>query len=285
MKTGLVMEGGAMRGMFTAGVTDVMMENGITYDGAVGVSAGAVFGCNYKSRQPGRVIRYNKRFAKDWRFCSVRSLLLTGDLFGAEFCYKTIPQDLDYFDVEAFAENPMNFYVVCTDMETGRAVYHNCLKGDERDLKWMRASASMPLASRAVVIDGRKLSDGGTADSIPLRYMQHKGYDKNVVILTQPPTYRKKLQKSFGAIEAGLFRYPVLARALKARPERYNRSVEYVRSEEAAGRAFVICPRESLNIGHTEHDPAELERVYQIGRAEAEKRLPELMEFLKEDVR
>ena len=123
MKTGLVLEGGAMRGLFSAGVMDVLMEHQIAFDGAIGVSAGAAFGCNYKSRQPGRVIRYNTEYARDPRYCSLRSLFKTGDLFGADFCYHELPNKLDPFDTEAFQQNPMEFYVVCTDVLTGEAVY------------------------------------------------------------------------------------------------------------------------------------------------------------------
>ena len=130
MKHGLVMEGGAMRGLFTAGVIDVMMEQNIVFDGAVGVSAGAVFGCNYKSHQIGRVLRYNLAFCQDPRYCSMRSRIKTGDLFGADFCYRQIPDELDVFDREAYANSPMDFYVVGTDVRSGRAVYHNCLTGD-----------------------------------------------------------------------------------------------------------------------------------------------------------
>ena len=134
MKRGLVLEGGAMRGLFTAGVTDVMLERGVTYDGIVGVSAGAVFGCNYKSHQPGRVLRYNLRFCRDPRYCSVRSWAKTGDLYGADFCYRAIPDELDPFDRAAYAADPTDFWVVCTDADTGKPVYHNCLTGDENDL-------------------------------------------------------------------------------------------------------------------------------------------------------
>lgn len=140
MKTGLVMEGGAMRGMYTAGVTDVFMENNITFDGAIGVSAGAVFGCNLKSHQIGRVIRYNKKYCKDKRYKSIRSLLRTGDLFGVSFCYHEIPEKLDVFDVDAFKNSPMEFYVTCTDMKTGKPVYHKCETGSPKDIEWMRAS-------------------------------------------------------------------------------------------------------------------------------------------------
>ena len=146
MKRGLVLEGGAMRGMFSAGAMDVMMEQGISFDGIMGVSAGAVFGCNYKSNQPGRVLRYNLRFCQDPRYCSFRSFLKTGDLYGGEFCYREIPNKLDPFDRAAYRASPMDFYVVAADVETGQAVYRNCLEGGEEDLQWFRASASMPLA-------------------------------------------------------------------------------------------------------------------------------------------
>ena len=141
MKTGLVLEGGAMRGIFTAGVTDVLMENNITFNGAVGVSAGACFGCNCKSNQNGRAIRYNLRFCKDKRYCSMHSLITTGNMFNAEFCYHTIPDKLDIFDVQAFETNPMEFYIVATDIDTGKAVYHRMKKADYRELEWIRASS------------------------------------------------------------------------------------------------------------------------------------------------
>ncbi len=192
MKKGLVLEGGGMRALFTVGVTDVLMENGITFDGAIGVSAGAAFGCNYKSCQPGRAIRYNTRFAKDKRYCSMSSLIRTGDLFGADFCYKRIPRDLDKFDDEAYDNNPMEFYVVCTDIETGAPVYKSCPVSDEVMLEYIRASASLPLISNIVEIDGKKLLDGGITDSIPLKCFESIGFDRNVVILTQPKDYVKK---------------------------------------------------------------------------------------------
>ena len=147
MTPGLVMEGGAMRGMFTAGVIDILMENNIEFDGAIGVSAGASFGCNFKSRQIGRVIRYNKRFCRDKRYCSLSSLIKTGDLYGAEFCYRTLPDELDLFDVKTYSANPMPFYVVVTECDSGRPVYRAINKGDHEDLDWMRASASMPVVS------------------------------------------------------------------------------------------------------------------------------------------
>ena len=159
MKTALIMEGGAMRGMFTCGVMDVLMENGITFDGAAGISAGACFGCNFKSGQIGRPIRYNKEYCRDPRYCSFRSLILTGDLYNADFCYRELPEVLDPFDREAFAKNPMAFYVGATDVETGECVFHRCTDGSGEDMLWFRASASMPVVSRPVRIGDRVEAD------------------------------------------------------------------------------------------------------------------------------
>ena len=183
MKSGLIMEGGAMRGMFTCGVIDVFMEEGIDFDGAAGISAGAVFGCNFKSRQIGRPIRYNKNYCRDPRYCSMRSLLKTGDLYGVDFCYHELPDILDPFDAAAFKENPMDFYVGATNVGTGKILFHNCRDGGENDIQWMRASASMPIVSRPVQIGKYTLLDGGIADPIPFLFMEKKGYDRNVMML------------------------------------------------------------------------------------------------------
>ena len=152
MKKGLVLEGGAMRGLFSAGVIDILMENNLLPDGVIGVSAGAAFGCNIKSKQPGRVIRYNKKLAHDWRYASFRSLLTTGDYFGGEYAYHYMPRHLDYFDVETFNNNPMEFWAVCTNVGTGKAVYKRLMEVDNNCLEYIRASASMPIAARIVTV-------------------------------------------------------------------------------------------------------------------------------------
>lgn len=280
MKTGLVLEGGAMRGMFTCGVTDVMMENGITFDGAIGVSAGAAFGCNIKSGQIGRAIRYNKRFCKDPRFGSFRSVLRSGDLYDAEFCYRTLPYELDVFDTKAYRENPMEFYVTCTDVNTGKPVYHRCMEGSNADIQWMRASASMPIVSRVVKLEGYELLDGGMADSIPIRYFEQLGYSRNVVILTQPPEYRKEKNKMMPLLRLFLHKYPQVIKTMEKRHLVYNETLEYIREKEQKGEILVIRPPEPLNIGSMTNDPAELERVYQIGRSTAEKRVEEVKAYL-----
>ena len=282
MKTALIMEGGAMRGMFTSGVMDVLMENSITFDGAAGISAGAVFGCNFKSGQIGRPIRYNKEYCRDPRYCSVRSLFRTGDLYGADFCYRELPDALDPFDREAFAGNPMAFYAGATDVETGECVFHLCTDGGETDMLWFRASASMPIVSRPVRIGDRCYLDGGIADAVPYAYMQEQGYDRNVIILTQPKGYRKK-QETTPVMKLLLRQLPKIREAMEHRHEMYNRQMDELDRMETEKTALIIRPPEDLRIGHIEKNPDELERVYRIGRKEAEKRLPEIRQWLREN--
>ncbi len=279
MKKGLVLEGGAMRGLFTAGIIDVMMEAGVEPDGLIGVSAGAAFGCNYKSRQPGRAIRYNTRFAKDARYSGLKSLLTTGDYFNAQFGYHIVPYQYDLFDVETFEHNPMEFMVVCTDVLTGQAVYHKMDRVDFDELEWLRASASMPLASKVVEVAGHKLLDGGVADSIPLAYFESIGYDRNVVILTQPEGYVKHRTKLMPLMRIGLRRYPEMIQAMDRRYLMYNHELEFVRQAEREGRCLVIRPDEKLPIGHISHDPEEMKRVYQIGREMGDRYIERIKAF------
>ncbi len=281
MKTGLVLEGGAMRGMFTAGVLDVLMENNIEVDGVIGVSAGATFGCNYKSKQIGRTIRYNMKYCSDPRYCSLRSLIKTGDLFGAEFCYHVLPEQLDLFDNETYESNPTEFHMVATDVNTGEPVYYKCDKFDHKGLEWVRASASMPLVSRIVEIDGRQMLDGGISDSIPLSYFQSIGYEKNIVVLTQPRNYIKKENKLLPVMKLALKQYPNLLETMKNRHTNYNETLEYIRNEEKKGSILVLCPDEKLPVGRIEHNPQKLKAVYDIGRETALAHLDEIKTFLQ----
>ena len=280
MKTGLIMEGGAMRGMFTAGVLDVLMENGLVTDGAIGVSAGAVFGCNYKSHQIGRVIRYNTEYCNDKRYASFKNLVKTGNLYSEQFCYHEVPEKLDPFNEAAFADSPMDFFVVCTDVKTGEPIYHKCRKGDAEDVLWMEASASMPLAAKIVKIGHYGLLDGGVADSIPVRFFESIGYKRNLIILTQPKGYTKKKNKFLPAIRARYFRYPAFVEAVADRHERYNETLSYISMLEQAGKDYVIRPPIPLEIGAMERDPAQLRRVYETGRAVAQIQVEKIRDFL-----
>ena len=268
-----------MRGLFTAGIIDVMMEAGVEPDGLIGVSAGAAFGCNYKSRQPGRAVRYNTRFAKDPRYSGLRSLIKTGDYFNAEFGYHIVPKEYDIFDTEAFEQNRLVFVFVCTDVTTGEAVYHQMDRVTFDELEWLRASASMPLASKVVEVGGRKLLDGGVADSIPLAYFERIGYERNVVILTQPEGYVKEPNRLMPLMRLALRKYPKMLEAMENRHLMYNQELEYVRQAEREGRCLVIRPDEKLPIGHISHDPENMRRVYEIGRRKGEKHLDQIIDF------
>lgn len=279
MKTGLVLEGGGMRGLFTAGVMDVMMAHGIRFDGIVGVSAGATFGCNYKSHQAGRVLRYNIRFKDDPRYMGLRSLLRTGDLVGAEFSYHTLPNELDVFDSETFNNDPAEFHVVCTDVQTGEPVYHRIDQMDDEGLEWIRASASMPLVSRPVPLDDRLLLDGGISDSIPLRYFQQQGFDRNIVILTQPKGFYKKRTKLMPLFHLFMRRYPAIVRAMSRRHIMYNEELAFLEEQEQQGSILLICPQDTLPIGRTEQDEAKMRRVYDMGRQKAEGMLTQIKDY------
>ncbi len=284
MKKGLVMEGGAMRGMFTCGVIDVLMDAGIAFDSAIGVSAGATFGLNYKSKQVGRPLRYNKKYCNDKRYASLRSLFTTGDVYNVDFCYNTLPYELDIWDTETFYNNPMDFYCVVTDLNTGEAVYHKCDNVDYTpegaDIQWIRASASMPVVSRPVEIDGGIYLDGGMADSIPLKFMEKQGCDKILVIETQPANYIKKPQKHMWLIKLKLGKFKNMIETMTNRYKVYNEQKAYVKSREKSGNVFVIRPEAPLNIGATENNPDELQRVYDIGRGTALDCLDKLKSYL-----
>lgn len=280
MKKGLVLEGGGMRGLFTAGVMDVMMEHGIRFDGIVGVSAGASFGCNYKSHQIGRVLRYNIRFKDDPQYMGLRSLLKTGNLVAAEFSYHTLPKELDVFDFDAYNADLAEFHVVCTDVLTGEPVYHRIDFMDDEGLEWIRASASMPLVSKPVNIDGRLLLDGGISDSIPLRYFQEQGFERNVVILTQPKGFYKKRTRLMPLFHLFSSRYPAIVEAMSRRHLMYNEELAYLTDQERRGNILLIYPQDTLPIGRTEQNEEKMRRVYAMGREKAEEMLGEILAFV-----
>ena len=279
MKKGLILEGGAMRGLFTAGVIDVMMEHNIDVDGIVGVSAGVCFGCNYKSRQIGRSIRYNVKYAKEPLYCSFRSLLATGNLYNKGFAYYQIPFKLDKVDKKTFDNNPMEFWIVATDVKTGRPVYKKAEKINRETMEWIRASSSMPLVSKVVEIDGHGYLDGGISDSIPLKFFESIGYDKNIVVTTQPEDYRKPAISKPKAMKIALKKYPAVFEAMSHRHEMYNEQVDYILQKEAEGEILVIRPKNALPIDRISHDPDEMTFVYNIGREVATEMLPKIKEF------
>ena len=279
IRTGLVLEGGGMRGIYTAGVLDVLMENKIVFDGVIGVSAGAIHGCSMVSGQNGRSIRYYKNYHKDKRFMSFHNWLRTGDLVDEEFCYHIIPEELDPYDNEAFLKSETKFYVTCTNLETGKAEYIR-MQDMFEDIDYLRASASMPYVSRIVEKDGMKLLDGGCSDSIPLSQFIKMGYNRNVVVLTRPRGYRKKPEKK-GLARLVYRKFPKFVETLEKRPKVYNMTVKYIEKLERDGKVFVIRPSEPLKVGRMSHDEAEIAATYEAGRREAMACLDKLKTWLK----
>lgn len=279
---GLVLEGGGMRGMYTAGALDVLMENKITFDKTVGVSAGAVFGCSFHSGQYGRAIRYNKKYCRDKRYMSLRSLIFTGDLFGKDFCYRELPEKLDPFDNKSFLENPGEFYVVTTDINTGKPIYHLCTDCGEKDLEWMRASASMPFVSRIVKTDGYEMLDGGVSDSIPVEWMMNQGADKIFAILTRPCDYRKKENKLSAVFNNFYKKYPALVKAMNERYIEYNRTLDMIDKLEKEGKIFLLRPEKAMEISRAENNPDKLQMTYDLGREDMRRKLDDLKKYLEE---
>lgn len=282
MKRGLVLEGGGMRGLFSEGFFDVMQEAGITVDGMIGVSAGALFGCNYKSHQVGRGLRYNVRFKDDSRYMGWRSFLTTGNLVNAKFAYHTMPTELDVFDIPTFEADPMEFYLVCTDIEKGVPIYHQIGHVEDSTFEWFRATGSMPIVSTPVEIDGMKLLDGGLVDCIPLQHFQALGYERNIVILTRPKGYQKTPNKMNWLFRICCSKYPKVAECMARRHEMYNAQLQYIEEQAEKGNILVIYPDHPLNIGRIELNEPKLRAIYQHGHEKAHAMLEDVKRFLAE---
>ena len=277
--TALILEGGGMRGTFTAGVLDYLMERGFPLRDVYGVSAGACLGCSYLCGQVGRGLRVWTNYIDDKRYCSMESLRRTGDLFGAEFNYKLIPFELDPLDYDAFDRNPSRFVAVVTNVETGRAEY---IRIDDlaAGIPVVQASASLPLISNIQVIDGKKYLDGGIADSIPLQKSIDDGHRRNVVILTQAAGYRKRPNRAMPLIALRYRKCPAFVEAVRRRHDMYNAALELIAREEAAGRVFVIRPDAPPEVGRVERDAEKLRALHAAGYAVGKREYDRLMAFL-----
>ncbi len=279
MSIALVLEGGAKRGIYTAGVLDVLLENNLVADAVIGVSAGAVHGASYVSGQIGRSIRYYMKYGNYYKFMSLKNWLLTGNVVDTKFCYYELPEILDKFDHETFEKSKTKYYVVCSNIETGKSEYILC-KELKRSITYLRASASLPVFSKIVEIDGKKLLDGGICDSIPLKASQKMGFDKNVVVLTRPLGYRKKKSK-FLTFTKWLYRkFPNFAKAIENRPNMYNEQLDFVEAEaKKSSNTIVIRPSVDLGVKHMEKDLNKVKSMYELGRQDALDVLEELKNF------
>lgn len=283
MKTGLVLEGGAMRGMYTAGVLDVFMEEDITFDGVIGVSAGALFGVNLLSKQAGRVIRYNKRFNADPNYLGLRPLLRTGNIVDTDYAYDRVPHRLDVFDDETYRASNVPFYAVVTNVETGEPEY---IKIDSvfEQMDVLRASGSMPFVSKPVEIGGKKYLDGAIADSIPFEKFMEMGYDR-LVVLTKPAGYVKKPMSPLLIRMCYAKAYPKFAQKVRDRHIMYNASTAHLGELEREGTVLVLRPSQHIRISRVEKDPDKLQALYDVGVRDAKEEAEQIRRFLSADKR
>jgi len=283
MKIGLVLEGGAMRGMYTAGILDIMMEHQIKINGAIGVSAGALFGVNYLSGQNGRVIRYNKRFNSDKNYMGILPLLKEGNIISTKYAYHDVPYELDVFDDAAYrkAAEEIPFYAVVTEVETGRPKYVR-IRSVYKQMDVLRASASMPFVSKPVKIGDSRYLDGGISDSVPFEWMYGNEYDRLIVVLTRDLSYRKE-PMSPALVKVCYRKYPQLQSQLLRRHTIYNEAIEALKQREADGQAFVIRPSVPIEIGCIESDPSKLQAVYELGLNDGEAQIEALKTYLGQE--
>lgn len=279
-KTALILEGGSFRGQFTAGVLDVFMEHGITFDACYGVSAGILNGMSFKSRQIGRANRINLAFCNDPRYIGARSLLTSGSIVGYDFMLDEVQNRLDPFDNEVFLENPMRLIATVTNVLFGTAEYLP-VEDATADLDIVRASTSLPLVTPPVQIGANRYLDGGIADSVPVEHaLEEAGFDRAVVVLTQHRAYEKEPYELVAAARARYGSLPYLVEALATRHERYNAQREHIWAYEDEGRALVIAPDRPVEVGHIEHDTSKLLDLYIQGRQEGQRLLEEIRAFI-----
>lgn len=279
MKTGLVLEGGAMRGIYTAGVLDTFLHKGIKVDGVIGVSAGVVHGCSYVSEQKERSIRYTLKYRNNSGYMSLRSLIKTGNIVDTEFCYHEIPEKLDPYDNEAFMSSETDFYAVCSNVETGKAEYI-LIKDLIKQMEAVRASASMPFLSQIVETDGMKLLDGGVCDSVPLKKFMELGYDRIIVILTKVKGYVPR-PNNLRLSKRKYSKYPNFTDALITRHIRYIDNLNYVNQMEEEGKILVIRPSREVNISRTEKNLARIWEMYDLGRTDASAKMEDVKKWLE----
>ena len=281
-KVGLVLEGGSLRGLYSAGVLDIMMDNNIEIDCIVGTSAGALFGPNYFSKQRGRAIRYNKRFCKDRRNISMLSFIFTGNVVNKKFAYYTITKKLDIFDNETFMKSGKEFYATATNIESGECEFFK-INDVINDMEILRATSAIPIMTRPVVINNKKYLDGGVSDPIPIKKCLELGCDKVIVVLTQPKGFIKKKisNKKIKLINFVFKKYPKLIEKMLNRHNEYNECIDYIKELEKDGKIFVMRPSKKLDIALIERNPDKLEDIYQIGINDMKKKIKNLKSYLR----
>ena len=279
MKIGLVLEGGGMRGLFSAGVLDALLDlKELSVNGIVGVSSGALFGVNYVSKQKERAVRYNKKYADDKRYMGLHSWITTGNAVNKDFAFYELPYKLDVFDNETFKKAKTDFYVVMTNVESGKPEYV-LIEDAFAQMEYLRATSALPFASKIIEINGKKYLDGGISDSIPIDFCESLGYDKIIAVLTRPEgTYK---EDKLGFLYKLVYRkYPNLVKSLLNMATDYEKVLAKIKDLENKGKIFVVRPPEVLKIGRLEKNRDKIQKVYDTGLNTGLKELDNIVKYL-----
>ncbi|WP_170075724.1 patatin-like phospholipase family protein [Paraclostridium dentum] len=279
-KIGLILEGGGMRGIYTAGVLDFFIEKNIEVDITIGVSAGSCHASSYLSKQYKRAYNATVDYIHDKRYLSFSNLIKTGSIFGMDFMFNKIPNELNIYDYDTFAKSKSKFVVVTTNCETGSPEYFE-LKDLKKEIIYMQASCSIPMFANIVEIDDFKLVDGGVSDSIPIEYALNKGYKKNIVVLTRDITYKKNKQKFLSIVNRKYKKYPNLIKAIENRHLNYNKSLNLVNQLEKDGDVLVIRPKKPVNVSQIEKNAKKLTSLYEEGYDDAKELYGKILDFIK----
>ena len=277
-KTTLILEGGAMRGLYSAGVLDVFMENNIKVDTIYGVSAGALFGLNYKSKQIGRALRYNLKYANEKNYMGLYSLVTTGNVMNEDFCFKKLVYELDKLDFETYKNNPVDFYAVVTNLQTGKPEYIK-IDDAQKDMEYFRASGSMPFVSKPVDINGNLYLDGAMSDAVPFKHVLETNCEKIIVILTRPLGYRKK--KSYLPYRLFYGKYPNLVETAKKYYKEYNKTIDLIEKYESENKIIVLRPSKLIKMKRIEKDKNKLQSMYDLGISDSRNNLDTIIEYIK----
>lgn len=279
MKTCVILEGGGLRGIYTAGVLDEMYKDNPKINTIIGVSMGSLIGVNYLSNQPGRAIRYNLKYCKNPKYIGLTSFLTTGNIANKKFAYYDIPKKLDKFDNKTYKKSKIKFYTVLTNVETGEAEYHQ-IKDANKETETLRASSSIPGVSKIVTIKRKKYLDGGVADSIPIKYALSEKYDKIVLVLTREKTYRKE-EKISKFLKYKYRKYPNFLDRLEKRGKEYNETLKLINKLEKEGKIFVIRPSDKIKIKRIEHNRKTIKAQYDLGIKDYQNKRKKLLAYLK----
>ena len=277
-KTALILEGGAMRGLYSAGVLDVFMRNNINVDVIYGVSAGALFGLNYKSRQIGRAIRYNLKYAREKNYMGLYSLITTGDVMNKDFCFNKLVYELDRLDFETYKNNPVEFYAVVTNLQTGKPEYIK-IDDAEKDLEYFRASGSMPFVSKPVRVNGNLYLDGAISDAVPFKKALEEDYEKIIVVLTKPAGFNRK-KKSLMPYKLFYGKFPNFVETGNNSFAKYNETMDLIEKYEAENKIIVLRPSKLIKMQRVEKDTNKLQAIYDLGVSDCMKKLYEINDFL-----